>query len=289
MNQVQIWRLITRIGFFVVFVTAPVLNVFRLDLYEGNFLFFGMDWTLDIRDGDAADITFNLITRAFLPLASVVLLISWVSYKFGRIYCGWLCPHYSVVETINYLMRRSIGKPTVWARSVQPAIRSDGVETIVKHQFLPLTMVAIIFFAALWAISLLTYLLPPTVIWGNVFRGELTHNQFLFISVATTLFVLEFTLARHLFCRFGCAVGLFQSLVWMANRKARAVSFNRARAIDCVGCDKSCELACPMMLKPRREKRKMFSCTQCLQCVQACDRVQENTNQESLLVWRKGI
>jgi ferredoxin-type protein NapH len=26
--------------------------------------------------------------------------------------------------------------------------------------------------------------------------------------------------ARHLFCRFGCAVGLFQSLAWMANPKA---------------------------------------------------------------------
>jgi ferredoxin-type protein NapH len=31
------------------------------------------------------------------------------------------------------------------------------------------------------------------------------------------VFTLEFALARHLFCRFGCAVGLFQSLAWMAN------------------------------------------------------------------------
>jgi len=38
-----------------------------------------------------------------------------------------------------------------------------------------------------------------------------------------------------------------------------------------------------MRLKPRSSKLRMFTCTQCLQCVQACERVQEKCNGLSLL------
>jgi polyferredoxin len=97
------------------------------------------------------------------------------------------------------------------------------------------------------------------------------------------LLVLEFTLARHLFCRFGCAIGLFQSLAWMTNKNAMVVGFDRKHAASCVECDKSCEHACPMRLKPRDLKRKMFTCTQCMQCVDACEKVQEKKSELSLL------
>jgi hypothetical protein len=79
---------------------------------------------------------------------------------------------------------------------------------------LPLALV----FALLWAVALLTYLLPPAEVYGNLFNGSLTRNQALFIGAARVLF-LEFTFARHLFCRYACAVGMFQSLAWMSNRR----------------------------------------------------------------------
>jgi hypothetical protein len=121
-------------------------------------------------------------------------------------------------------------------------------------------------------VVLLTYLLPPVEIYGNLWRGELTRNQFVFITAATIAFTLEFTLARHLFCRFGCAVGLFQSLVWMANRRAMVVGFDAAPRPRLRQLQRACDNACPMRLKPRSIKRKMFTCTQCASCVSACDR-----------------
>jgi len=130
--------------------------------------------------------------------------------------------------------------------------------------------------------------LPPIEIWTNLLTASLTRNQFVFIGVATTLFVIEFTFARHLFCRFGCAIGLFQSLVWMGNREAMVVGFDRERAADCANCDASCEHACPMRLQPRRIKRKMFTCTQCQQCVQACERVNRPEGKQSLLQMVEG-
>ncbi|MEZ5575407.1 MAG: hypothetical protein R3F44_07065 [Candidatus Competibacteraceae bacterium] len=55
--------------------------------------------------------------------------------------------------------------------------------------------------------ALLSYLLPPTEVYGNLFSLSPTRNQALFIGVATGVLFIEFTLARHLFCRYGCAGG----------------------------------------------------------------------------------
>jgi hypothetical protein len=193
-----------------------------------------------------------------------------------------------VVETINSLMRRASGKPTLWQRELLPEFQSDGVQIRPRRVMWLLVAVTVLFISLLWAVSLLTYLLPPIEIWKNLFTASLTRNQFVFISVATALFVIEFTFARHLFCRYGCAVGLFQSLVWMGNRKALVVGFDRERAAECASCDTSCEHACPMRLQPRRIKRKMFTCTQCQQCVQACERVNQPQGKQSLLQMVEG-
>lgn len=288
MNGIQRQRLLWRTAFFALFVLAPVLDLFRLDLTQGHFILFGMPWTLGVRDVGSVEASINLIVRAFLPIALVIGAGVWLSWRYGRLYCGWLCPHFSVVETINSLMRRASGKPTLWQREPLPESQSDGVQIHPRRvMWLPVA-VTVIFFSLLWAVSLLTYLLPPIEIWKNLLTASLTRNQFVFIGVATTLFVIEFTFARHLFCRFGCAIGLFQSLVWMGNRKAMVVGFDRERAADCAGCDTSCEHACPMRLQPRRIKRKMFTCTQCQQCVQACERVNGPKGKQSLLQMVEG-
>lgn len=88
-----------------------------------------------------------------------------------------------------------------------------------------------------------------------------------FITAATTVLTLEFLFARHLFCRYACAIGLFQSFAWIANRKAMVVGFERPRLTDCADClgghGPACDAVCPMRLKPRNVKRWMFACTQC--------------------------
>ncbi len=123
------------------------------------------------------------------------------------------------------------------------------------------------------AVLALTYLITPAEIYSNLWHLSFTRNQTIFISAVTVGFIIEFTFARHLFCRYACAVGVFQSLAWMGNKKAMVVGFDSSRAKECKDCDKSCEHSCPMRLKPRNIKRKIFTCTQCFECVDACGRV----------------
>ncbi|MBW8457129.1 MAG: 4Fe-4S binding protein [Thiobacillus sp.] len=287
---VQRWRQLTQAGFFVLFVCAPIFDIFRLDLNLKHLILFGFDWTLGMDDflagrTSVGEASLNIVLRGFLPLLAVGGTLIYVSWKWGRLYCGWLCPHFSIVETINQTLRRAIGKQSLWDKKLQPARNPDGSET--RHDaiwwfaVIPLVIAC----AMLWAVVLLTYLLPPAEVYGNLWHGTLTRNQAIFLGAGSIAFFVEFMFARHLFCRYACAVGLFQSLAWMGNDKAMVIGFKRERAKDCSSCYSACDHVCPMRLNPRNVKRMMFACVQCGQCVDACDHTLENNPNGSLLNW----
>ncbi|MEJ1296540.1 MAG: 4Fe-4S binding protein [Candidatus Sedimenticola sp. (ex Thyasira tokunagai)] len=289
-TKLQSRRLWFQAGFFLLFILAPPLDLFRYDLTQGHFFFLGMHWTLGLDAFIAGEIGpteagLNLIFRGFIPLATVAGGLIWVAWRFGRLYCGWLCPHFSVVEMINHLMLRSSGKPSIWEKKSLPRLQADGSHISPNRWYWPLTALAALFFAFVWALALLSYLLPPFELYHNLLHGELTPNQFRFLAVGSALLFIEFMFARHLFCRFGCAVGLFQSLAWMGNDRGMVVGFDKQRARECSNCNNACENICPMRLKPRSIKRRMFTCTECAQCISACEQVQSFQSDITLLKW----
>ncbi len=290
-------RLAFQLGFFALFVLAPVFDLLRYDLTSGHAWLLGFEWRLGLDDFlagriGALEAGAKLVLRLFLPLLGGAALFLWAAWKWGRLYCGWLCPHFSVVETINRLMARASGKPSVWEKSALPPWKADGSPTRVDARWWGVVVPVAIGFAFTWAVVLLTYLLPPAEVYGNLFEGALTRNQFIFITAATVVLSLEFLFARHLFCRYVCAVGLFQSLSWMANKGGMVVGFKRSRATECASClpdrQSACDAVCPMRLTPRNIKRHMFTCTQCAQCIDACAQTQKENPDGPLLAWVSG-
>lgn len=291
-NKLQTQRRWAQGGFFVLFLLAPTLNLLRFDLTETQLWFFGMRWTLGIDafiqgDIDATTAALQIVLRAFLPGIALVVIFLTVAYRYGRLYCGWLCPHFSVVESLNNLLHRACGKLSLWDTSPVPRGNTQP-----NARWWPIFGLSCVLMGFLWSVTLLTYLLPPATIWGGLLHGTLTANQARFIGIGGLIFSAEFAFARHLFCRFGCAVGLFQSLAWMANPRGMVVAFDRLRARDCKTCDaprgSACDSACPMRLKPRNIKRMMFSCVQCGKCLSACDTSQTAQQRTPTLQWQVG-
>ncbi len=280
-------RFLTRTGFFLLFLFAPALDLFRFDLTTTQFVVFGARLSLDltpdwIGQASALEAGFRILTRFLIPLILVIGTGLYIFWRWGRIYCGWLCPHFSVVEAINGLMLKVLDRVTLWepARQERPwYLRMTGGVMVVSVSA---------FIAFTWAVALLTYLMPPLPLYEQIVTFTVPWKQGIFIGVATLVFTVDFVLARHLFCRYGCAVGLFQSLLWMMNTKAVVVSFDRQRASLCKDCDKDCEDACPMRLSVRGFKRAKFTCTQCAQCISACQQVQRNNPDGTLLNWTPG-
>jgi polyferredoxin len=286
-------RLLAQAGFFILFVLAPVFDLLRYDLVAGHAWFLGLEWRAGLEDFSAGRIgageaAVNVLLRVFLPIVAAGGLLIAVAWRWGRLYCGWLCPHFSVVETINRLMRRASGKYSVWDRKPLPPRQPDGRVLRYDRRWWFVTVPVAVAFAFIWAVVLLTYLLPPFEVYANLLTGTPTRNQTIFITAGTAVLSLEFLFARHLFCRYACAVGLFQSLAWMGNRKAMVVGFQRERAADCASCWSACDHACPMRLKPRNYKAAMFTCTQCAQCVSACETTQRDNPAGPLLAWVAG-
>ncbi len=286
-----------QIAFFALFILAPVLNLFRYDLDAGHAWLLGMPWRLGLDDFltgriGALEASFNILLRLFVPLFGAAALFLWSAWKWGRLYCGWLCPHFSVVETINSLMLRASGKPSIWEKRPLTPWRADGTKRKINARWWALVLPAAVGFAFLWAVIFLTYLQLPADVYTRLFTGTLSRGQRIFLTAGTIVITIEFLFARHLFCRFACAVGVFQSLVWMGNRKAMVVGFARARAADCASClpekQSACDTVCPMRLTPRNIKRHMFTCTQCAQCIDACGESQSDNPNGPLLAWVKG-
>jgi len=284
-NKLQRMRLIVRSLFFLLFLLAPVLNVFRFDLTTTNFivfnqvLSFGMttEWILASDHWDAG---LRILGYFILPIILTVSIGIYIFYKWGRLYCGWLCPHFSVVEYVNDLMDRRTGRVTIWEKA-REGKRGKVIDWVI--------IVAIsMTIAFLWALGLLSYLLPPIPLYTNLMNFEMGLYPTIFLIVATVVFTIDFVLARHLFCKYGCAFGVMQSLFWMMNSKAMLVKFDRDRAKACQSCDKNCETACPMRLPVRSFKRAKFTCTQCAQCISACQEVQKDNPEGTLLDWSEG-
>jgi polyferredoxin len=296
MARLQRRRRVLQAGFFALFLLAPALNLLRFDLTETQLWVLGFRWSLGIDafqrgEATATQTALAIVLRGIVPAVALVAAFMTLAWRYGRLYCGWLCPHFSVVETLNDLLHRASGKLSLWDRqTTRRAGRSpDPI-------WWPLFVLSCAVFGLLWAITLLTYLLPPAEIWGNLLSGTLTSNQARFIGIASVVFTCEFLFARHLFCRFGCAVGLFQSLAWMANPKGLVVAFDRDRARDCRSCrtadapeGSACDNACPMRLKPRTIKRLMFSCVQCGKCLTECESTHVTQQRAPNLKWKIGL
>ena len=287
MKNLQRNRLVTRTAFFFLFLLAPVLDIFRFDLTETHFIILGQALSLDITKSwvltsTPLDTGLRILFRFVLPLIAIIATGIFIFWKWGRIYCGWLCPHFSVVETINDLMHSRTGKVTLWEKATPGSEDKGGF-----FDWFVIVLVSVVI-AFSWALGLLSYLLPPIPLYTDLVYFELSRGETVFLCVATLAFTIDFVFARHLFCKYGCAVGVFQSLFWMMNPKSMVVEFDRERASLCKDCDKDCEEACPMRLPVRSFKRSKFTCTQCAQCISACVEVQKDNADGSLLAWDEG-
>ncbi len=294
-NDTQRRRRLWQGAFFVLFAVAPWFDLFRYDLTTGHAWILTFPWRLGLDEFiagrlSAGQAALQVVLRLFLPLLALAGVVLSVAWRWGRLYCGWLCPHFSVVETLNELMLRACGRVSLWDKPV------EGVGGAPLHghdaRWWLVLLLLTISFAFVWAVVLLSYLLPPATVYGHLWHGTLRRPEALFVGVATTVLSLEFLFGRHLFCRYACAVGMFQSLAWIANPRAMVVGFSRQRASACADCLPArafaCEAACPMRLRPRALKRHMFACTQCGKCLEACQTVQLQRPPGTLLKWVDG-
>ncbi len=174
---VQRWRRLTQAGFFLLFVLAPVFDLFRLDLNLKHFFLLGMDWTLGLDDFVAGRIAateaaINIVLRGGLPILGDRRHGALSSLEIRPPLLRLAVPAFLGGGNHQPAMRRAIGKQSLWDRQLLPEHNADGSVTQANPLYWLVVLPLVIAFAFLWAIALLTYLLPPAEIYGNLWTAR---------------------------------------------------------------------------------------------------------------------
>lgn len=185
-------------------------------------------------------LSLSLVISAFIPL--ILALI------FGRIFCSWLCPINTILETNRRLITKIGLKPT-----------NTNILTSPKLRYILLILGVIL---PLSGFTVLPYILPYALLGRFVYY--LTVGTFFWVGLLVMLAVLMGDyLQKGFWCNYLCPTGLLLSLV------------GRKRLINVVHdlekCKTNCSLCkklCSWKADPKQGEN--HNCTNCGVCLEKC-------------------
>lgn len=237
----------------ILFFLSPVVDLFRVDVLSQKVFFSFSAYPMNPSS------LFWVIT----PFYTGVIIIAITSFLFGRLFCGWSCPHNALTELFAPV-RNQILNPFM-------AEQKQAFKIIIAL-LLVLIMVGISF---VLSGLLAAYIVP----WQWVLNGYLSgmpHPALVSGQILFSLIGLFLFFAGHDFCRYACPYGMAQGVsAYQEGSKFRPMEIayqGQSVEEDCGSC-KACRQVCPVEIDPRRAPYKVgefFGCFNCGECIDAC-------------------
>jgi len=182
------------------------------------------------------------IGEFYLLLAAILfflLLITFVTAIFGRVWCGWLCPQTVLLDM---------------AESIAGRFGLKNRDTLRKILLLPIS--------ALVSLTLIWYFVPPA-----------ETMQSLFVSLPVTAFFIvlwivvyvELAFLGRTFCMSVCPYAMMQNALF--DKDTLVIEYDRSRDDTCMKCD-SCVKVCPVGIDIKQGLSTR--CIACAECIDAC-------------------
>ena len=271
------WRRLRQfVGLFLLgaFVAIPHLSLFGkpvllLDLAARQFTIFG-----------ATFLPTDTVLLALL-LVSVGLTIALATALFGRVFCGWACPHTLFMEFVIRPIERLL--------QAGPNKRATPSRLALKYA---------LFFAAAWLLgnTVLAYFVGGPTIREWLTQSPARHpGPFLLMAAMTAAFFFHVAYFREQLCLLACPYGRLQSV--LLDRHSLVVAYDRGRGEprgkrkrlapalpilgDCVDCG-SCVRTCPTGIDIRHGLQ--MECVNCTQCIDACDAIMTKLGRQTGLI-----
>ena len=259
---------------------VPWVNGFRVDVAGGQVVYLGRAYPLE----------WPYVLGMILPFLVIVGLLTLLSFRQGRVFCGWACPYGSLVEFFEGL-RTAAG----WGsnRLVATWMRRSALHRVTLRSAAVLTLVLA---PLVLGASLAAYLYPPVRLLRDLATLPRLNNpgQVVLWSWMGLVLVASWVagfLVRFEFCRMVCIYGMGQA---MAASSAEPTKVLRPRYLPedlgaCGSC-KACLKACFVEVDPReRELQLGFSagCFNCGDCIDVCETVQAHKGHPSLLTFER--
>lgn len=260
----RVWRhSLVQPLFWALFFLAPLTGLFATDVIAGDVIFLGQRYP------------FSFQSLMWLPIVfyAGVLAIGVISLRTGRLFCGWACPHSTMVENTRWWR-------SLWGREPMPANMARVLRQWPPWALPALRVLSIPYAIGLtWLLSALlaSYLVPLDWIYTQYASGNphiaLVWGQGLFVLIGLFLLV-----CGHDFCRTCCPYGMAQSIsAYQAGKRAPMAPRLKttASAADCGTCT-ACQQVCPVDIDPRNDRLfvgQFEGCFNCGECIDACKHV----------------
>ena len=251
------------------FFLSPLLNIFRLDVVNLKLIFLGTTYPFAFEYYRWIPITFF----------AGVLFIAIISTLFGRLFCGWACPHNALTENTRFI-RKLIG---IEGKSWQQKKREDAS---VLYKIFNITLSLLLALILTYGMStlILFYFISPSF-WLTEYQTQGDNFVIIMFSQGLiTLIGLFLIYAGHGFCKIACPYGLAQSLMAYVSAKLSPMEIRMQPNLSSKNCGscKGCQTACPVDLDPRQfeiagaKLGAYDGCFNCGDCIDACNIVQLN-------------
>lgn len=273
------WRRLFALVLIGIYVGLPWLPInghpaIFLDIINRRFHLFGLTFT-------AHD-----LWLAFFFITGVGFALFFVSALFGRLWCGWACPHTVFLEQVYRRLERWIEGDASQRRQLDrqawnfAKIRTRGLKQLLF--FIISALIAHLFVAYFISIPQLYQWMTsrPTEHWG----------AFLFVCIATGLIYFNFAWFREQLCLVICPYGRLQSA--LIDDDSIIIGYDEARGEprgkasqtgigDCIDCLR-CVQVCPTGIDIRQGLQ--IECIGCANCIDACDTIMRKLNRPTGLV-----
>ncbi len=254
-------QLLVQPVFWALFFLSPVLNAFRVDMLSERVVFWGQ----------AYPFSHSVIQWIPIGFYGGVLAIAVTSLIFGRLFCGWSCPHNTLTEWTRPL-RALVGREPLlpWLKRLKrdrlPVFRALQVAS-------PLFAVAL---TGALSGCLASYVEPPPTWILSQYASGQPHIALVFGQALFTLIGLFLLYCGHDFCRTCCPYGMGQSVSAYVGERWRPmeIGFKPESQAVCKTCT-ACQQVCPVDIDPRKPENlrvgQFDGCFNCGACVDACN------------------
>ena len=241
-------------------VVLPLTDGLRLDLRRDEFYFAWHKM--------AAHDLFLLFWVSMLGVA----LLSAVSFLYGRLWCGWVCPQTLALDFADSLRTR-----------LDRALRArPGRPRFLLSRSL---WAAAILGVSVGAGAVLTcYWLAPRTVFAATLAPWRDPSAGLTVYGCAAVLAADMLWLRRRFCSHGCPYGALMSV--LGDQNTLAVRYLAERADECIGCHK-CETDCPMGIDIKQGVGQ-HACIGCGECVDSCNDVLGRRGRPGLIEFRYG-
>lgn len=223
---------------------------------------------------------------AFFLFTGVGFGLFVVSAMFGRVWCGYSCPHTVFLEGVFRRIER-------WIEGSAPARNrlKDLPWNAEKLRKRGLKFVVYLVVSLFLSHNVLSYFLGADEVLAAITGAPSKHpSAFMFVAIATAIIFVNFTWFREQLCIVVCPYGRLQGVLY--DRDTINVAYDSGRGEprgrytegdrgDCIDCFR-CVAVCPTGIDIRNGTQ--LECVGCANCIDACDEVMTKVGRPTGLV-----